>query len=332
MKTKELGVQNSILECIGNTPLVRLNHLVENSKVSVFAKCEFLNPSGSIKDRVALRMINEAEKSGKIKQGSVIVESSTGNMAIALAFVSSLKGYRAVMYMPKGWATFERKKILQAYGAEVREVSPGEEIEKELAGKSVHGGVVELLPRRNCLEMERSNPNTWWSRQALNVENVLAHREGTGVEIFEQTKGKIDSFVAAIGTGGTLLGVGGLLKEKIPHIEIYGVEPYDAPLYNENQTMRTYMKKYSIPGTEGWIVDELRKSGILDGCLQVKDQEAIQMTHRLAKEEGLFVGVSSGANVFVALQIAKTLGEGATVVTVLPDRGDRYFSSEHFTT
>lgn len=323
---------NSILEAVGNTPIVRLNKVARNVDATVLVKCEFLNPSGSIKDRVALRMINEAEKSGKIKPGGVVVESSTGNMAIALAFVSALKGYKAVMYMPKGWVTMEKTWMLKAYGADIREVSPGEEIERELKGKSVHGGVVELLPRKTCLKAEKTHPNTWWSRQALNFDNVLAHREGTGKEILEQTDGKIDAFVAAIGTGGTLLGVGKLLKEKIPNVRIYGVEPVNAPLYRENATIRSYMEKYAIPGIKGWIVEELKKSGIVDECFLVGDKDAVNMSHRLAEEEGLFVGMSSGANVYATLKVAKELGKGKTAVTILPDNRDRYITSEHFTT
>ncbi|MHA1835118.1 MAG: PLP-dependent cysteine synthase family protein [Candidatus Baldrarchaeia archaeon] len=327
-----MKILNSILEAIGNTPMVRLNKVTRDVDATVLVKCEFLNPSGSIKDRVALRMINEAEKSGKIKPDGVIVESSTGNMAISLAFVSALKGYKAVMYMPKGWATKEKVYMLKAYGAEIREVSPGEEIERELKGKSVHGGVVELLPRKSCLEAEKTYPNTWWSRQALNFDNVLAHKEGTGKEILEQTDGKIDAFVAAIGTGGTLFGVGKLLKEKIPYVKIYGVEPADAPLYQETLTIRSYMEKYKIPGIESWIIEELKRSNLVDKCFLVKNQEAKYMADRLAKEEGLFVGMSSGANVYVALKVARELGKGKTIVTVLPDRRDRYFTLECFTT
>lgn len=327
-----MRISNSILEAIGNTPIIKINKVATDDDATVLVKCEFLNPSGSIKDRVALRMINEAEKIGRIGPGSIIVESSTGNMAIALSMVCAARTYNAVMCVPKGWATEERVKILKAYGAEIREVSPGEEIERELRGKSVHGGVVELLPRKECLKMEKTQPNTWWARQALNLDNVLAHREGTGKEILEQTDGKIDAFVAAIGTGGTLLGVGKLLREKIPDIKIYGVEPADAPLYNKNLTMLSYMKKYSIPGIEGWLVEELKKSGIVDECFLVEDKDAINMAHRLCKEEGLFVGMSSGANVYASLKVAEKLGKGKTVVTVLPDRRDRYFTSEHFTT
>jgi cysteine synthase A len=201
-----MRIYDSILEAIGNTPMVRLNRLAEGVEANVLVKCEYMNPSGSIKDRIARRMILEAEKSGKINKGAVIVEGSTGNTAVALSFVSAVKGYNAVMLMPKGWATEDRTKIIKAYGANVVEVDSGKEIEEELKGKSIHGGVVELIPRIKCLEMETNNPNTWWARQALNKDNIAAHREETGKEIIEQTEGKIDAFVCAVGTVGNTFG------------------------------------------------------------------------------------------------------------------------------
>ena len=327
-----MKIYDSILQAVGNTPMVRLNRVTKGIYANILVKCEFLNPSGSLKDRIALRMIEEAEKAGKLKEGGIVTESSTGNTAIALSFVCAAKGYKAVMHMPKGWATEDRLQILKAYGAEVIEVSVGEEIEKELEGKSVHGGVVEVMPRIKALEMEQANPNVWWARQALNPDNVNAHRDTTAKEIIEQTDGKIDVFIAAVGTGGTLSGVSEALKELNPSIKIYGVEPESSSLFKMGPEIRKYMKKYGIPGTEGWLVEELKRSGIVDKCFMVKDGEAINMAHRLLREEGLFVGMSSGANVYVALKIAKELGKGKNIVTVLPDRRDRYFTSEHFTT
>jgi len=226
-----MKIFDSILEAIGNTPLVRLRRITEDITSNIFVKCEFLNPSGSIKDRIALRMISEAETSGKLKTGSCVTESSTGNTAAALSFVCAVKGYRAVMHMPKGWATEDRIKIIRAYGAEIVEVEVGGEIEKELEGKSVHGGVVEILPRIKALELEESDPHTWWARQALNPENIAAHRETTGREIIEQTDGGVDVFVCSVGTGGTLLGVGEALLEVNPALKIYAVEPASSSLF-----------------------------------------------------------------------------------------------------
>jgi cysteine synthase len=327
-----MKVHGSILEAIGNTPMVRLNRVASEHQANILVKCQYLNPSGSTKDRIALRMIEEAERSGKIKRGAVVVEASTGNTAIALSFVCAVKGYKAVMCMPKGWATEERTKIIRSYGAEIVEVDPGEEIERELAGKSVHGGVVELLPRIKCLEMETSHPNTWWARQALNKENIAAHRETTGKEIVEQTEGQVDALVCSVGTGGTLLGVSEALMNINPAVKIYAVEPASSSLLELAPEIRPYMEKYGIPGIVGWIISEIEKRGILTETYLVEDKDAIHMAHRLVEEEGLFCGMSSGANVFVATKVAEALGEGKNIVAILPDSRDRYFFAEHFTT
>ncbi len=327
-----MQIYDSILQAVGNTPMVRLNRVTKGINANILVKCEYLNPSGSLKDRIALRMIEEAEKTGKLKEGGIVTESSTGNTAAALSLVCAVKGYKPVMHMPKGWVTEDRLKILKAYGAEVIEVGVGEEIEKELEGKSVHGGVVEIMPRIKALEMERSNPKAWWARQALNLDNVNAHRDTTGKEIIEQTDGKIDVFIAAIGTGGTLLGVSEALKALTPAIKIYGVEPESSSLFKMIPEIRKYMKKYGIPGVEGLIITEIEKRDIVDEVFLVKDKDAIEMTHRLCMEEGLFCGMSSGANVHVALQIAQKYGSGKNIVTILPDNRDRYFAAEHFTT
>ncbi len=327
-----MKILNNILEAIGNTPLVRLNRVTQGITANILAKCEFLNPSGSIKDRIALRMISQAEKEGKLKEGSTVVEASTGNTAIALSFVSAIKGYKAVMCMPKGWATEERTKIMRAYGAEVIEVDPGEEIERELKGKSVHGGVVELIPRIRCLDMENSQPNTWWARQALNPDNIAAHRETTGKEIIEQTDGKVDAFVCAVGTGGTLLGVSEALMEVNPEVKIYAVEPASSSLLKMAPQLRPYMEKYGIPGVSGWIITQIENRKIVAETYLVENQDAVEMAHRLAREEGLFCGMSSGANVFVSLQVARKMEKGKNLAVILPDRRDRYFYTEHFTT
>jgi cysteine synthase A len=222
--------------------------------------------------------------------------------------------------------------MIRSYGAEIVEVDPGEEIERELAGKSVHGGVVELLPRIKCLEMETNQPNTWWARQALNRENIAAHRETTGKEIIEQTEGQVDALVCSVGTGGTLLGVSEALMNINPEVKIYAVEPASSSLLKLAPELRPYMEKYGIPGIAGWIISEIEKRGILTGTYLVEDKDAIRMAHRLAEEEGLFCGMSSGANVFVAQKVAAEMGEGKNIVAILPDSRDRYFLAEHFTT
>ncbi len=327
-----MQIYDSILQAIGNTPMVRLNRVTRGVEPSILVKCEFLNPSGSLKDRIALRMIEEAEKAGKLKKGGIVTESSTGNTAAALSFVCAAKGYKAIMHMPKGWATEDRCRILKAYGAELIEVEIGEEIEKELAGTSVHGGIVEVIPRKKALEMEQSNPNVWWARQALNPDNTNAHRDTTAKEIIEQTDGKIDVLIAAVGTGGTLLGVAQALKKLNSAIKIYAVEPASSSMLEMGPEIRKYMDKYEIPGVGGLLVQEIEQSGIVDELFLVSDKDAIEMAHRLCEEEGLFCGMSSGANVHVALQVAKEYGSDKNIVTILPDNRYRYFAVEHFTT
>ena len=327
-----MKIHDTILDAIGNTPLVRLNRINKGIDAEILVKCEYLNPSGSTKDRIALKMIEEAEKAGKLQAGGTVTESSTGNTAIALSFVSAIKGYRSLMCMPQGWISEDRRKILESFGAEIMGVNPGAEIEQELKGKDVHGGVLELLPRKKCLDLENEQPGFWWARQALNPDNIKAHRETTGKEIIEQTDGKVDAFVGAIGTGGTLLGVYQALKEVNPNIKVYAVEPASSSLFETNTEIQKYMEKYNIPGIEGWIVSEVKKLKIIEKAYLVQDTDAIRMAHRLCREEGLFCGMSSGANVHVACEVARQLAKGQRVVTILPDSRNRYFVEEHFTT
>lgn len=327
-----MKIHDSILDAIGNTPLVRLNRISEGIDAEILVKCEYLNPSGSTKDRIALKMIEAAEKAGKLKTGGTVTESSTGNTAIALSFVCAVKGYQSMMCMPEGWISEDRQRILESFGAEILGVDPGAVIERELKGKDVHGGVLELLPRKKCLNLENEQPGFWWARQALNPDNIEAHRKTTGREIIEQTDGKVNAFVSAIGTGGTLLGVYQALKEVNPDIRVYAVEPSSSSLFETNTEIKKYMEKYNIPGIEGWIVSEVKKQKIIEKTYLVQDADAIGMAHRLCREEGLFCGMSSGANVFVACEVARQMAKGQRVVTILPDSRNRYFAEEHFTT
>jgi cysteine synthase len=327
-----MDVRESILECIGNTPMIRLNRITKDVSANILVKCEFLNPSGSMKDRMALRMIESAEKEGKLKEGGIVTESSTGNTATALSFVSAAKGYKSVMHMPKGWIPDDKRKMLTSYGAEVVEVDPGNEIHQELEGKSVNGGVVEIIPRIRALKLEEENENVWWARQAMNPDNVLAHKETTGREIIEQTDGKVDAFVCAVGTGGTLLGVSEALLEVNPEVKIYAVEPASSSLLQMAPEIKFYMEKYGVPGVTGLILNKIEESGILEKAFLVEDEDAVFMARRLCQEEGLFCGMSAGANVHVCLEIAKELGPGKNVVTILADNRYRYLFSEHFTT
>jgi cysteine synthase A len=310
---------NSVLDLIGNTPVKRLDSIGKPFNSALWAKLENFNPSGSIKDRIALQMIEEAEENGDLREGYTIIESSSGNTAIALSFVGGLKGYKRIIFMPKIMAN-EKVEMIKRYGSEIRLVEVGEDVKSG----SIHGSYVEVPGRIMCKKMEENTPNVWWARQFSNPSNYKAHRK-LGEEALSQVGDKIDAFVASIGTGGTLFGVAQVLKAKIPHVQIIAVEPAECPYV-------TLTNFKIIEGVTGGILKEILESKVVDNILKVTDQDAIEMTHRLIQEEGLFVGVSSGANVFAALKIAKEMGPGSNVLTVLPDRGDRYITSEHYVT
>ena len=313
---------SSVLEAIGCTPLIKLERVVPRGVSDVFAKAEYLNPSGSLKDRVALEMIRDAEASGALKPGYTIIEASTGNTGTALSLVGIRLGYKVEIYMPEGM-TRERIKIMESYGAKVNELP----LERSSEG-SIAGAEVEIATRIKCLEVERSTPKVWWARQFSNPSNTKAHVK-TGREILEQLDYKVDAFVASIGVGGTLYGVAKALKEWLPDALIIGAEPASARFpISEGYTR--------VPGTSdevcGGIIEEMMLSGIVDRVEKVSNDDAVAMSDRLAQEEGLFCGVSSGANVFLALKLAKQLGPGKKVATVLPDHRDRYLSEKSYTT
>ncbi len=310
---------NSILDLIGNTPMVKLERVNQGIEANIFVKLEHLNPSGSIKDRIALHMIDKAEEEEIIKPGYNIIEASTGNTAIAFSFVGAVKGYKVTIFMPKIMQE-EKVKIMQRYGSEIELV----DVEEELKDRGIHGAYVEVPGRIICKEKEERNPRVWWARQFSNPANVEAHHE-TGREILRQMDGKIDVFLASVGTGGTLLGIAEALKAELPDLKIYAVEPAEA-------TYMTLSDFDVIPGVTGGILSDIREKGIVDEILKISDGDAVDMAHRLSKEEGLFVGMSSGANVFAAINVAKKLRNEKNIVTVLPDSGDRYFSAEHYTT
>jgi len=309
----------STLDLIGKTPLKRLEAIGKGLAASLWAKLENLNPSGSLKDRMALQMIEDAEKDGRLQRGDTIIESSSGNTAIALSYVGALKGYRRIIFMPKIMAA-EKVEMIKRYGAEIRLVDVGEEAKD----RSLHGSYVEVPGRMMCKKMEEETTGVWWARQFSNPSNYKAHMK-LGEEILAQLGNKIDAFVASVGTGGTLFGVGKVLKERIPQVRVIAVEPADCPYV-------TLTNFKVIEGVTGGILKEILESKVVDEIVAVTDQEAVKMTRRLIQEEGLFVGVSSGANVLTALRVAHDLGKGGQVVTVLPDRGDRYITSEHYVT
>lgn len=318
-----MKVVDSVLDLIGNTPMVKLGKVVPEGIADVYVKCEYANPSGSLKDRIALEMIREAEAQGKLEPGYTIIEASTGNTGTAMSFVGGLLGYRVEIYMPEGM-TRERIRLMESYGAEVHEL----ELESSSEDESVAGAEVEIGTRLRCLELERTRPKTWWARQFSNPANTRAHLN-TGAEMLRQMDGKIDTFIASIGVGGTLYGVAKTLKEKLPGVRIVGLEPASAnyPISEGH---------YRMPGLDdevtGGIIEEMMESGIVDEVVKVTNTDAIAMGDRLVREEGLFCGISSGANVYQAIKEAQELGPGKRVATVLPDSRDRYLSEKKYTT
>lgn len=327
---KNIKIADSMLDLIGDIPLVRLHRVIHNEDAEILVKPEFLNPSGSIKDRIARLMIEDAEKSGLLTEGMTIVEGTTGNTGTALAFVSAVKGYRFVAYTPTMVANKSRMSIMLAYGAETEAVDI-ESYNKRMGvasdgDSSVHGGHVELLPRQICLDLEQSHDDIWWARQFSNPNNYGAHRDWTAKEIIDQTDGKIDAFVASVGTGGTILGVAQALKVYNPGIIIVGVEP-------AGKAMMGAPEEYPIiRGISDGIIPQIFESELVDRVISIHDKDAIEMAHLLAEKEGIFCGISSGANVLASKIIAAELGAGKRIVTVLPDSRDRYLEVEKYTT
>jgi cysteine synthase len=294
------NVSGTILECIGDTPLVRITRLAEGE---LLAKAEFLNPGGSIKDRVAKYIIEEAAKNGNLKPGSVIAEASSGNTGIGLALVGVQKGYRVIIVMPENMSE-ERKKIIKALGAELV-LTPAE--------KSLRGCLEKLAEFRTTI------PDLFIPGQFTNPLNPECHYRTTAAEIWEQSGQKVDVFVAGVGSGGTLMGVGRLLRENNPRVQIVAVEPKNsAALLGREPGL------HMIQGIGDGFVPDVVDRRQIDAVMTVTDEDAIETTRRLAKEEGLLVGTSSGANVWCAAHFA----DGKrSVVTVLPDRAERYFST-----
>jgi cysteine synthase A len=327
---RDQGIVDSMLDLIGEIPLVRLNRIGKETGCEILVKPEFLNPSGSIKDRIAKLMIEDAEEKGLLHDGSTIIEATTGNTGTALAFVAAIKGYKMRAYSPAMVANRSRMSIMLAYGCDVVAVN----IEADEANNSadspsdtsVHGGHVELLPRRICLELEKKDPNLWWARQFSNPCNVTAHRDGTAREIIDKTNGELDAFVASVGTGGTILGVAQALKQHNPSILIVGVEPSGKAMMGDPEDFPL------IPGISDGIIPQIFDSHLVDYTLSITDQEAIDMAHQLAQREGIFCGMSSGANVLASIKVAQNLNPGKRIVTILPDSRDRYLEVEKYTT
>jgi len=301
---------DNILELIGSTPLVKLNRIVEDTMATIYAKLEFFNPGGSIKDRICLSMIEDAERKGILKPGATIIEPTSGNTGIGLAMVSAVKGYKLILTMPETMS-MERVFILESYGAEVL-LTPG--------GEGMIGAV------KKAEELTRQTPGSFIPHQFNNPANPEIHRETTAREILHAMDGHLDALVAGVGTGGTITGVAEVLKTKIPQIQIIAVEPADSPVISGGEA-----GPHRIQGIGAGFIPQVLKVDTLDRVITVTDEEAYGLSKRLAKEEGIFVGISSGAAVCAALTVARELGTGKTVVVILPDPGERYYTThQHF--
>ncbi|MFQ3675032.1 MAG: cysteine synthase A [Endomicrobiia bacterium] len=305
-------VAENVLELICNTPMVKLNRIVEeDSMAEIYAKLEFFNPGGSVKDRIALSMIEDAEKNGQLKPGGIVVEPTSGNTGIGLAMICAVKGYKCIITMPESMS-LERIYILKSYGAEVV-LTP--------ATEGMTGAI------KKAEEIVKKNKNSFMPLQFNNSANPEIHRKTTAEEILSATGGELDAFVAGVGTGGTITGVGEILKKKNNKIKIFAVEPASSAVLSGNPS-----GPHKIQGIGAGFIPEILNRKIIDEIIKVEDNQAFQTAKRLAREEGLFVGISSGAACFAALKVAKELGKNKRVVTVFPDTGERYFSMEQYFT
>ncbi len=303
-------IYNNVLEAIGHTPMVRLNRMVEPGSAEVLVKFEGTNIGGSIKTRTAYNMIKAAEKQGLIKEDTIIVEPTSGNQGIGLALVGAVRGYKTIIIMPDS-VSEERRKLVKHYGAEVILIHDAGDI-----GECIDECV------KTALRMRDENPKVFVPQQFENPNNIMAHKNHTALEIMEQVAGPIHGFCSGIGTGGTITGIGEVLKAQYPDIEIWAVEPENAAIL-AGGTVGTHMQM----GIGDGIIPQILNQDIYSDIYIVTDEEAIDTSKRLAREEGLMCGISSGTNVAAALKLAKKLGEGKTVVTVLPDTAERYFST-----
>ena len=298
----------NVLDQIGNTPVVELAKL-NNTESSIWAKLEAVNPSGSIKDVMAFYMINMAEEKGMLKPGNKIIEASSGNTGISLAMLSALKGYKFTAVMPEHMSK-ERRQMMQAFGANIVLTSEEEQF----------NGALERLE-----QLASENKDAWLPRQFENEDNTAAHREITGRRILQQIGDRIDAFVAGVGTGGTLIGVAEALRRVYPSVRIVAVEPAESAVMSGEKP-----GSHIIQGIGAGFMPSLVHVELIDEIIKVKSSDALDMTRQLIKEEGLMVGLSSGANVLAASEVARKLGKGKTIVTILPDRGERYLSMNLF--
>ena len=306
-------VYNNVLEAVGHTPMVRLQRMNPEGNAQILVKFEGLNVGGSIKTRTALNMIEEAEQKGLIHPDTVIVEPTSGNQGIGLALIGAVKGYRTIIIMPDS-VSEERRKLVRHYGAEVILIHD--------AG-NIGDCIEECL--QTALRMEKEDPNVYVPQQFANPANPMAHRHHTGLEILEQVAGPIDGFCSGVGTGGTITGIGEVLKAQNPQIEIWAVEPENAAILSGG-SVGTHLQM----GIGDGVIPDILNQKIYDDIYIVTDEEALETAKELACKEGSMCGISSGTNVAAALKLAEKLGPGKTVVTVLPDTAERYFSTPLF--
>ncbi len=304
---------NNILEAIGHTPLIRLNNMTGPCDAQIFVKYEGMNIGGSIKTRTAYNMLIEAEKKGLINKDTIIVEPTSGNQGIGIALVGAVKGYKVKIIMPDS-VSEERHKLVTQYGAEVILIHDAGDI-----GKCIE----ECM--NTALKMAEENPCVFIPQQFTNPDNPMVHRKNTAIEIIEDFKGSIDGFCSGVGTGGTISGIGEVLKDKFPSIKIWAVEPFNAAILSGG-SIGTHLQ---MGIGDGLIPDNLN-TDIYDEVCIITDEEALGTAKELASKEGIICGISSGSNVAAAIKLAKKLGKGKNVVTILPDTGERYFSTPLF--
>jgi cysteine synthase A len=302
-------IYNSITETIGNTPLIRLNRIVPDGAAEVVVKMESFNPLSSVKDRIAISMVEDAERRGELKPGDTIVEATSGNTGIGLAFVAAAKGYKCTIVLPDTMSV-ERRKLLEALGAKLI-LTPGPKGIKE--------------SQRVAEEYATSTPGGWLSKQFDNPANVEIHRRTTAQEILDDTGGKVDAVVAGVGTGGTVTGVGQVLKEKNPNVIIVAVEPIESQVLKGGEH-----KPHKLQGIGAGIIPSIYDAKVVDRIYDATFDESVATSRRLAKEEGIFVGISSGAIASAAINLAKELGPGKRVIAILPSTGERYLSTALF--
>lgn len=298
-------IANSVFELIGNTPVVKLNRLVDEDSADVYLKLEYMNPGSSVKDRIALAMIEDAEAKGTLKAGDTLIEPTSGNTGIGLAMVAAAKGINAILVMPDTMSQ-ERRNLLRAYGAELV-LTPGAE------------GMKGAIKKAEELAEEHGY---FMPQQFSNEANAEIHRRTTGKEILEQFDGELDAFIAGVGTGGTITGAGEVLKEAIPSIQLYAVEPTDSPVLSGGKP-----GPHKIQGIGAGFIPSILNTEVYDDIIQVKNEDAFELARKAAKEEGILGGISSGAAIYAALQTAKKLGKGKKVLAIIPSNGERYLST-----